>query len=274
MRLFACWLLIAASCSLCSIASAQGVIDMGTMPEQEAMSHFKVGKSLYEAGRFAEAAREFANSYELSKRPELLYNIYVSYRDASDGPNAIEALRRYLELATLDDATRVNLQARLRAMQQANAGKEPPPPEQTSPPVAAALEQPAPVEPAPVPEPVAPEPAESASPVPFVLLGVGGALVIGGAITGAIVLGKESDLKEACPSDRCSNPDDLDKRDSAHTLAIVTDALIAGGVVLAGVGAVLLLLDDSSEQSSAQASAKPGFACGLTGCMASVTGRF
>ena len=51
--------------ALCGAAGAEGVIDMGGMSDQEAKSHFKVGKSLYETGRFSVAAVEFEKAYTL-----------------------------------------------------------------------------------------------------------------------------------------------------------------------------------------------------------------
>ena len=52
----------------------------------------------------------------MSKRPELLYNIYVAHRDANDAAAATAALRSYLELAEVEPSRRVNLEARLRAL--------------------------------------------------------------------------------------------------------------------------------------------------------------
>ena len=286
-----------AACLLFSVASsvhAQGVIDMGGMPEQEAKAHFKVGKSLYESGRFAEAAVEWSRAYELSQRTELLYNVYVAYRDASDVPHAIEALRRYLQSAELDDATRVNLQARLRAMEEANrkapvVAVTPSEPE----PAAGGTTAPAPA-PEPAAEPAAPEPATTAAPadasassseggsvVPYVLLGVGGALLIGAAVTGAIVLGNEKDLEDNCTDERCAG-DDADKLDSTKSLAVVTDALWITGAVAAGIGGALLIFggdsgrDASTAQSTARTQTRPvaSVACAPGACAAMLRGRF
>lgn len=271
-------------------ARAQGVIDMGAMPEQEAKAHFKVGKSLYESGRFAEAAVEWNRAYQLSQRTELLYNVYVAYRDASDIPNAIDALRSYLQGAELDDATRVNLQARLRAMEEAN-GKAPaatPAPGDPAPaagtqaaPEASAGAEPAPAlaaEPAAAAatEPATPTRDEGGSAIPYVLLGVGGAFVIGAAVTGAIVLGNESDLEDGCPGDRCTSPELQDKLDTTRSLAVVTDALWITGAVAAGIGGALLLFGgDSGDEERAHVSAPAAsFACAPGACAATLRGRF
>jgi hypothetical protein len=291
MRLFvhhmlAAWLLLLACVPA---AGAQGVIDMGGMPEQESKAHFKVGKSLYESGRFAEAAAEWNRAYELSQRIELLYNVYVAYRDASDVPRAIDALRRYLQGAELDDATRQNLQARLRAMEEANA-KGPivavtPSADPAADPNAA---QPV-TAPQPTNEPALPEPAATPAPAqatassddpsiaPYVLLGVGGALVIGAAVTGAIVLGNEQDLEDGCPGLDCSSDETIDKLDSTRTLAVVTDVLWITGAVAAGMGTALLLFSGGSDdERDAAARTRPtaSLGCAPGVCAATLRGRF
>jgi hypothetical protein len=277
---------VVAALLLCApIAHAQGVIDMGAMPEQEAKSHFKVGKSLYESGRFAEAAVEWNRAYELSQRVELLYNVYVAYRDASDLPHAIDALRRYLQGAELDDATRVNLQARLRAMEESNS-KAPVVAVTPTAPAAQPATPPPATEPAPAPaaQPVpAPAPATTANadrgaPVaPFVLYGVSGALLIAASVTGIVVMGNEKDIDDHCPNDKCSDPDTLDKLDGTKTLAVVTDVLWITGVVAAGLGTALLLTDSGSGDSEhARTSTAPvaALGCGPHACAASLSGRF
>ena len=286
-HMLAAWLLVLACVPA---ASAQGVIDMGSMPEQESKAHFKVGKSLYESGRFAEAAAEWNRAYELSQRVELLYNVYVAYRDASDVPRAIDALRRYLQGAELDDATRQNLQARLRALEEANSKA----PVVAVTPSADPATDPAATEPAPAAQPsaepswVEPEPlsastrstasgSDDPSIAPYVLLGVGGALVIGAAVTGAIVLGNESDLEDGCPALDCRTDETIDKLDSTRTLAVVTDVLWISGVVAAGMGTALLLFSGGSEdERDATARTRPtaSLGCAPGVCAATLRGRF
>src|SRR4051794_4468626 len=61
--------------------------------DEQARTHFRLGNVHYEAGEFVEAAAEFQAAYELSHRPQLLYNIFVAHRDAGNLPQAISALR-------------------------------------------------------------------------------------------------------------------------------------------------------------------------------------
>jgi len=86
----------------------------------------------------------------------------------------------------------------------------------------------------------------SPSPLPWIALGVGGAGLAVGAVTGIMALGVRSDLSEACPSGTC-HPDNEDEAarmeddlSEYHTLGTISG--IGFGVGLAGAvtGVVLL----------------------------------
>lgn len=249
------------------VARAQGPLDMGAedMSDEQARAHFNVGKTLYDAGRFREAAEEWEKAYELSKKDALLYNIYVAHRDASEAPKAIDALRRYLATDAPTPEDRINLEARLRAMQEAQRQQAPAPAE------------PAPVEAAPAATAAEgggtqAKDASKPSLVPYVLIGVGGALVVGGVVTGIIANGKVSDIEDHCPGDRCLPGYDLaSARDDARVVVTLTDVLLASGIVAGGVGAVLLIVGGDDEHATGPA---PRLACAPGGCMAGVSGAF
>ncbi|MFI5307900.1 MAG: hypothetical protein ACHQ53_11130 [Polyangiales bacterium] len=277
--------LLAAALSLAfgSSAHAQGgVIDMGaSMPDQEAKAHFKVGKSLYEAGRFAEAAQEWEQAYQLSQKPELLYNVYVASRDASDQPKAIEALRRYLESsAEMDTDTRANLQARLRVMQEANsrapagsaATPSPASESQTAsstPPQTTAAPQPAAAAAASA------DTAHGTRTASYVLLGVGGGLLAVAVATGIVASSKISHIEDRCPNDACPADYDLSgRRHDARVWRTVTLAVGGAGLLTAGVGAVLLLSQGGSSERAPAASPTATLDCGPSGCLAHVSSRF
>ena len=65
--------------------------------DDQARGLFDAGQSAYEAGRFADAERYFRESYELSGRAELLYNIALSAEQARHDQAAIDAYRAFLE---------------------------------------------------------------------------------------------------------------------------------------------------------------------------------
>jgi tetratricopeptide (TPR) repeat protein len=278
---FSTWL------ALATPSFAQGVIDMdAAMPDQEAKSHFKVGKSLYETGRFSEAAAEFEQAYALSKRVELLYNVYVAHRDASDLPRAIDALRRYLELAELDEAARVNLNARLRAMEEANsrsgeaaeaAGPAQAPADGAARPETGAEPQP---EPAPRFMPAAGaaeyEVDADSSALPYALMGIGGAAFAAGLVSAVLASSKISELEDTCRDDVCPPPSEFDlegERDDARTLRTVAFALLGGGLVIGGAGVTLFVLE-SSEPAASETGPQAALRCGHRGCLGTVSARF
>jgi hypothetical protein len=97
--------------------------------------------------------------------------------------------------------------------------------------------------------------------VPVVLASVGGALLIGSVVTGVLALNEKADLDDRCTlgetGDQC-DPTLSDTRDSAETLAIVTDVLWITGTVAVGTGLLLYLLSDGDEESGAGVSASVG----------------
>lgn len=109
---------------------------------------------------------------------------------------------------------------------------------------------------------------------PWLVVGTGAAMLVGGAVTGAVALGKTSDISDACPSNTCPKSFDLDgARSDAKTFVRITDVLLIGGGIVTAGGIAWLLLSDHSERSAPTAptpTAKklPSIGCGSTGCSA------
>jgi hypothetical protein len=103
------------------------------------------------------------------------------------------------------------------------------------------------VAPAPPPAPPADTGAKKSNVPAYVALGVGGAGLLVGGITGFLALGKKSDLKgcvdSACPSSQ------KDTLDSARSMATVSTVGFAVGFVGVGVGVVLLLTGNHSSNA-------------------------
>ncbi|MGH7293793.1 MAG: hypothetical protein ACRELB_02615, partial [Polyangiaceae bacterium] len=118
----------------------------------------------------------------------------------------------------------------------------------SAPPAVAETAPPAPVGAAPGPEVAAS--GGGSSPWPWVAFGVGGAGLLTGAVTGAMVLGKHSGLAAKCPNGTCP-PDQQSSVDSYDTLGMVSTV----GFVVAGAGAALgvtlLLLKPGSDAAPA-----------------------
>jgi hypothetical protein len=111
---------------------------------------------------------------------------------------------------------------------------------------------------APVPAPAVvttspPQPPSDTAPrknntLAYVTLGIGGAGLAVGGVTGFLALGKKSDLK-GCVDTRCPSSQE-DTLDSAKTLATVSTVGFAVGFVGVGVGVVLLLTGGGSSSAA------------------------
>lgn len=195
--------------------------------DQEARQHFMIGRTLYEAGRFQQAAEEFEQAYRLSRRPQLLYNVYVANREAGNLRAAIDALSSYLDEVP-DAPDRINLKARLERMQAQLAHQ---------------IEQEERAR-------RATEEAERAraasrtrtvkerSNVPFYVMGAGGALLAASLGTGLVARNKIGQLEDNCEGTRCPGSEDATIT-SGRRLAIATDVLWGVGAVSAVTGLVL-----------------------------------
>jgi hypothetical protein len=106
----------------------------------------------------------------------------------------------------------------------------------------------------------------------WVAIGVGAATAIAGGVTGGMALSKQSDLEGACPGKTCTSEKDLELRDSASALGLVTDILIPVGAAVAVAGAILLIVDRKGGSERATALVTPQI--GGSGAGLSVEGRF
>jgi hypothetical protein len=123
---------------------------------------------------------------------------------------------------------------------------------------------------APVPVVVVAEPQPSRV-VPWLVTTVGGAALIGGAVTGLITMNKISRLETRCPGDVCpANSGLASERDSIKRYARATDILLIGGGVVATTGIVWLLVSGSRPEHRTS----PDVACNGAGCTFTLTGSF
>jgi hypothetical protein len=111
---------------------------------------------------------------------------------------------------------------------------------------------------------VAPEPASPSNDVyrgrpgkgrrvaSYVVLGVGGAGLLAGGITGAMALKKRADLRSECVDSVC-RASSSKKISTYHTYGTVSAATLAVGVVGIGAGVVLLLTEPKQEPADAAA---------------------
>jgi len=241
-----------------------GVTEERDLADAQARAHFRAGRSLYDLGRFAQAAQEFESAYRLAQRPELLFNAYVAYRDANDLDGAVRSLGAYLDLVQ-DAPDRVNLQARLASMSEALEQQRAREAE-----LEAERNRPA----------VPPPPPEGPAIWPWIVMGVGTAMVIGGMVTGVAGLTEADALASLCANNLCLPSVGLDgRRSTVEALGITTDVLLFGGGAIAVAGLVLGIVLNSGRGAPAETESQPAepevtAACGPTGCAGSLRMRF
>jgi tetratricopeptide (TPR) repeat protein len=237
------------------------------MDDERARSHFEAGRNLYDAGAFERAGQEFEEAYALSSRPELLYNIYVAFRDAGDVRKARDALRTYLtEMTNAPD--RANLEARLESLESQAAALE-----ETE---QADRERRENEERRQREEEERRREAEAAaesgpSIAPWIVAGAGAAMLLAGAVTGVLALGAVGDIEDECENDICpSSYEELEEdRDSARTLVRVTDYLLLGGTIVLAAGVTWWFLSSGDDEEPAVTAG-----CGPDGCSAVLRGAF
>ncbi len=236
-----CWVLLPRALPLAAMLLLVVPIGRGHAQENRgdddaAKAHFAAGRTLYDAGRFESAADEFFEAYQLSGRPELLFNLYVAQRDAGQTEAATMSLERYLETVG-DIEDRANLEARLETLQRQAASRAPSGSESTL----DAREG----------EAVASSSANASrsNRLPRVAMVVGGTLLVGSLVTGILAAGKASNLDNSCPDNRCPADFDLeDARSQAESLATITDVLFLSGALVAGLGITLAVASNNRER--------------------------
>lgn len=96
----------------------------------------------------------------------------------------------------------------------------------------------------------------SKSPLPYIALGVTGALAVGAVITGIVAISASSDA-DAKLNTFGSNPRDIKSaEDQASTFALVTDILGGAAIVGAGVTVVLFVISNKKEKEPAPKAAR------------------
>jgi len=245
---------------------------VGALLDEEARTRFQLGSTLYRQGRFDDAAREFRAAYEVSHRPELLYNLYLVERDAGHTTEAAEALRTYLSDAE-DVPDRGLMEGRLAALdrQVAAAAQQT---HDTGDTGAGSADQSGTrdgSEILPTPPPI-----EGPSRVlPISLMAGGGAVLAVGAVFAILAKGKHDDLSGSCMGGVC-----LDDGSQSDINALRRDDLVAdisfgiGGAAVAA-GVIVWLLQSGGDSEHAEAT-PPRFnaGCGTDGCSLSLEGSF
>lgn len=79
----------------------------------EARVHFESAVAAYDHGAYEQAEVGFRRAYELSRHPDLLYNVYLAAERSGHLPAAAEALEQYLADGQMSDGRREAFEQRL-----------------------------------------------------------------------------------------------------------------------------------------------------------------
>jgi len=211
-------------CLVC-LFSWVGVAHATPAEDEAARRHFESGRAYFERAEYDDAVREYEKAYALSSRPPLLVNISRAHESAGRPAEAADALDRWLAVAAPDDPMREEIESRNKRLR-AQAEKLAQAAEQ-APPQSGAIEE----------APAAQAPRTSDEPHqskvgPWLLMGMGGAALAGGAVV--VILGRSdiSAVEDAKAGTRWSSV--KDQVDSGPRKVMI-------GSVLGGVGAAALL---------------------------------
>lgn len=112
----------------------------------------------------------------------------------------------------------------------------------------------------------------SVSLVPYVVMGFGGALLIGSAITGIITYAAESELVEVCDADNYCPPEHESTIEMKDTLQVLSMVLLGTGLAASATGLVLLLTADSDQELSSTSNVS--LRCCTDGCLGVLSSVF
>ncbi|MFT5353439.1 MAG: tetratricopeptide (TPR) repeat protein [Polyangiales bacterium] len=236
-------------------------------PDERARSLYLRGDRLYSEGRYEEATAAFQESYDLSGRPGLLFNLANAYERLGQLEEALQALQRFAPDAPEHQRATVNtristLEERLREQDEARRATEALSATTAVVPASDASASDAPATPERAPS------SSSAKPVGVALLVLGAAAVGGGLAAALLARSSRAELDDACISTLCpsfaSDAFDTEKR-----RALAADILLFGGAALV-VGGVIALIVSPSRDDVARIDVAPTFG----GASATLSGRF
>ncbi len=220
---------------------------------------FQKGDTAYAEGRYEEALSAFQEAYDLSGRPQLLFNVSNALERLGRYAEAIDALEKYLASGKAKDRDVVqkrlaNLKKRVdeqkKAEERAREEEEKKRAADNRAEQAAGPSEKA--EPASPPAASPPPSEKPARVLPIVLLGAGGAALVTAGVFGVLTLSARGDVDAGCrpgPAGRICNADAGSAIDRDKTFGLVTDIALVSGIVLGAAGVYFLLSGDDDKAS-------------------------
>jgi hypothetical protein len=220
-------------------------------PEADARARelYLRGDRYYNEGRYQQAVDSFQESYRLSGRPLLLFNLANAYERLGRYEEALDSLRRYAPHAELAEESQIRARlAELERRAEATAAGDRPPPE-------GAEGEPEGSE-APALTPPAPSTDGTLLAAGLAIGGLGVVLGVGGAIMGALALDARSLAQASCSSGPSGTICEEGARgplaDDA-LFALLADVGFGVGAAALVAGVVLVVLGVTSDGQSESA---------------------
>lgn len=242
-------LLIVAPLALALAFAAPAAAQLDGAADVDARGLFDEGRVAYDEGRFDDAVRAFRRAYVLSPRYQLLYNIGQAELRAGHDDRALQAFEGFLRQAPEDAPHRSEVQERVTVLR--GMGVTPSEGPETA---EAAVDEP-PAAAADTPALDAAPPPASVDVTPWIVTGVGGALVVAGAVLMGVGIAEAQRVTEAPLGARWA--DLQGAADSANVLWGVGIGAAALGLAAVGAGIVwALTASPGSESEPAGATAR------------------
>ena len=201
-----------------------------------AKKYYKLGAELYKRGDYQRALSQFEESYRLSKRPELLYNM-GRCREGMNQPRL--AMAHYNEYLKSNPRNAKEVRTQVTRLDQKIKKKQA---------AAKAKNQPAPQ-----------EPGSAKRTAGWVLVGVGAAGLVAGGVLGGLAMSKQGTVEDAYNNMEMTYPELQAEMDAGEGLELGAIISLAVGGAAAAAGAVLLILDYMGDGEQQTAWIAPGF---------------
>lgn len=236
-------------------------------PDDEFKTLVDEGMRAYKRRQYDAAINAFESAFAIRREPELIYNVARAYEKSLDSTKAIQTYERFLRLQGTTAELRAKaltalegLRAERRALDRARREVAPPPPPAPTP---AARGTKVPLE---VRRP-APEPKSRA--LEWTLIGSGAAMAVAGGVFALLASMDNSDFDDRVSDGNATAEELNDIKDDVDRNALIADILIPTGLLAAGVGVLLFVVDPDEEEGMAVSPMVTGDGAGLA-----VGGRF
>lgn len=203
-----------------------------------ARRHFDAATTAFDGGDYPRAVEEFQRAYELTRHPDILFNVYSAAERAGQLELAQRSLERYLAEGEVEPERRPVLQERLaRLRERVAAGQE---------------QAPAPVEPIAEPEPAAP--SGGVHPAGVTMLIAAGVLAASFGVLAGLSEAEDGKLAAGCGMSGTCTSDELS---TLNALNVAADVSWIAAAAVGVTGLVLLFALPPESTSSAQAAVAP-----------------